>query len=60
MDYLTTKQVAEKWGISQRRVAKLCSEGRIEGAELMGKTWLIPSDSKKPNDLRLSSHQQLL
>jgi len=55
MDYLTTKQVAEKWGISQRRVAKLCSEGRIEGAKLMGNVWLVPENSKKPEDKRLKN-----
>ena len=53
MDFLTTKEVAANWGISQRRVAKLCSEGRIEGAVLKGKTWLIPSNTIKPNDQRL-------
>lgn len=55
MDYLTTKQVAEKWNISQRRVSKLCAEGRIEGVQLMGKTWLVPNDASKPVDQRLKS-----
>lgn len=53
MDYLTTKQIAEKWNISQRRVSKLCAEGRISGAQLMGKTWLVPVDTKKPDDKRV-------
>ena len=39
MEYLTTTQIAEEWNISRRRVAKLCAEGRIDGAKLMGKTW---------------------
>lgn len=52
MKYLTTAEFAEKWGISQRRVAIYCKEGRIEGAELKGRTWLIPEDTKKPNDPR--------
>ena len=56
MDYLTTKEMAEKWGISQRRVAKLCSEGRIEGAKLMGKTWWVPEDDEKPEDMRKKNH----
>ena len=55
MEYLTTKQIAEKWSISQRRVSKLCAEGRIDGAELMGKTWLVPADTKKPLDNRLKA-----
>ncbi len=48
MEYLTSIEIAEKWNISSRRVTKLCNEGRIEGAELKGKTWLIPAKSKKP------------
>lgn len=51
MDYYTTSELAEKWGIS-RRVTTLCIEGRLEGAILKGKTWLIPTDVVKPVDLR--------
>ena len=32
MEYLSIRQLAEKWGISARRINVLCSEGRIEGA----------------------------
>ncbi len=52
MGYLTTSEIAEKWGISRRRVTTLCREGRLEGAVLKGKTWLVPEDTVKPNDLR--------
>ncbi|MDO4486953.1 MAG: helix-turn-helix domain-containing protein [Bacillota bacterium] len=52
MDLMTTKEVAEIWGISARRVALLCSQGRITGAVKKGKTWLIPSDVEKPEDPR--------
>ena len=33
MDYMTTKQAAEKWQISDRRVLQYCNDGRIDGAE---------------------------
>lgn len=36
----------------QRRVGIYCKEGRLDGAMIKGKTWLIPSDSKKPEDPR--------
>jgi len=52
MDYATTKTIAEKWGISDRRVLQYCNAGRIEGAVKMGNTWLIPKDAKKPDDGR--------
>ncbi len=52
MEYLTVKEMAEKWGISGRRVNLLCNKGRIEGAEKKGFMWLIPKDAEKPADLR--------
>lgn len=52
MQYLTTAEIACKWGVSQRRVSLLCSEGRVEGSVLAGKTWLIPENARKPFDAR--------
>ena len=34
--------------MSERSVRNYCAEGRVEGAILVGKTWTIPSDAKKP------------
>ncbi|HEY8422013.1 MAG: helix-turn-helix domain-containing protein [Zhaonellaceae bacterium] len=53
MDYLTTKQAAEKWNISLRRVQVLCEQGRIKGAVRLGWAWAIPKDAEKPADLRM-------
>ena len=55
MEFLTTKQAAELWGISARRVALLCAQGRIPGTVKAGKTWLLPPDAKKPLDPRSSN-----
>lgn len=52
MDLISAKEAAEKWGISQRRVAVLCSESRIPGASMLGNMWVIPADAKKPEDER--------
>ena len=52
MEYYTTAELAGKWGISQRRVAIYCKEGRFEGAILKGITWLIPENVEKPQDPR--------
>ena len=58
--YLTVKEIAEKWGISERRVRILCSEGKIEGAVHEGRKWKIPSDAVKPEDGRYKSNQSLI
>jgi len=52
MNFLTTAEYAKLWNISQRRVAIYCKEGRIQGAILKGKTWLIPENTEKPKDPR--------
>mgnify|MGYP002588115088 FL=1 len=48
MKYLTVKQVAEKWNISERSVRNYCKNGRIVGAVIKGKHWIIPDDVEKP------------
>ena len=55
METMTIKQAAKLWGLSERRVAFLCNEGRVSGAEKHGRIWVIPSNSKKPLDNRSSS-----
>lgn len=52
MDYITTKEAAAKWSISDRRILQYCNDNRIEGAVKMSNTWLIPKDAKKPTDGR--------
>ncbi len=52
MDYMTTKEAAEKWGVSDRRILQYCHEERITGAVKMGNTWLIPKSTEKPKDGR--------
>lgn len=52
MGYLTAKQFSKIWGISERRIIKLCSDNRIDGAEKNGMVWLIPENTNKPADKR--------
>lgn len=58
--YLTVKQVAEKWKISDRRVRALCAQGKIDGAFQDGRLWKIPIDAQKPSDNRYKSTNSLL
>lgn len=57
LSYISAKEAAEKWGISQRRVAILCSEKRIEGAMMVGNMWIIPSLAEKPADKRVTRYE---
>ena len=55
MEYLSIKQISEKWGITVRRIQVLCAEGRTSGATKIGSYWAIPADAEKPNDQRIKS-----
>lgn len=48
MGFLTANEIAKKWNISERSVRNYCKQGRVKGAELKGKTWIIPEDAEKP------------
>ncbi|HEP1824118.1 TPA: Fic family protein [Streptococcus suis] len=58
--YMSVKQVAELWGISDRRVRDLCSQGKVEGAIREGRLWKIPQDTPKPVDGRYKRVESLL
>ena len=55
MPYLSVAKVSALWGISERSVRNYCAQGRIPGAFLVGKTWSIPADAKKPERLNSRS-----
>lgn len=55
MKYLSSKEAADKWGISERRVQILCNQNRIDGVIRIGSTWGIPDNVEKPKDARIKS-----
>lgn len=48
MNYISVNEAAKKWNISERSVRHYCAEGRVSGAILMNKTWMIPESAEKP------------
>ena len=50
--YLSIREEAEKWGVSERRVNQYCAEGRIPGVQRFGTSWAIPDTANKPGDPR--------
>ena len=47
MDFMSAREAADKWGISQRRVAVLCSENRISQAMMVGNMAAVNIDIKE-------------
>lgn len=52
LQYITAREAAEKWNISQRRVSILCAENRIPNVAMLGNMWIIPRNAEKPTDAR--------
>ena len=59
LEYISAPEAAKKWGISERRVQKLCEENRIPGIARISRMWLIPKDAKKPIDGRRKKGKEL-
>ena len=56
-EYISIREAAQHWGISERRVNQFCKEGRIEGARKFSGSWAIPRDARKPGDPRKAKKQ---
>lgn len=58
-DYISVKEAAKEWGISERRIQKLCEENRINGVMRYGRSWSIPQNAEKPDDWRRKDNRAL-
>ena len=45
--YMTINELAEKWGVTPRRIRAMCANGQIEGAAKLEREWAIPSSVEK-------------
>ena len=48
MAFVSVAEMAKTWGVSARSVRNYCAQGRVPGAFLAGKTWLLPENAEKP------------
>ena len=61
MNFLSVSEISKLWNVSERSVRNYCAEGRIPGAMLVGKTWMIPSAAVKPDrKARVSNNKKTL
>ena len=64
LEYISAPKAAKKWGISERRVQKLCEANRIPGVAKFSRLWLIPKDAKsrqiKENERKTESENSTI
>lgn len=61
--YLSTRQAAHRWGVSPRTVERWAEQGRIKGAQQIGRgghgVWIIPDEAGKPEVKRGRPKQEV-
>ena len=55
MEFITVKQAAERWGLSELRLLTMCNDGVSPGVLKFGHAWAIPENAEKPVDKRIKS-----
>ena len=56
-EYRSIREMAERWGVSERRVNQFCTQGRIPGARKFGTAWAIPAGAERPEDPRRAKQE---
>lgn len=51
MNYLTTAEAAERWGVARQTVLKWIARGKLPSATKAGRDWLIPAATPKPKPI---------
>jgi excisionase family DNA binding protein len=44
--FITAAEAAKMAGVTSRYIRTLCNEGRIRGAERLGRAWIVPKSFK--------------
>ena len=48
MQYVSVKEKAEEWSLTERQIQYYCKQSKIEGAIKQSGVWLVPTDAKNP------------
>lgn len=58
MEYMSTKEAAEKWGYSEGTIRKWCKNEKIQlivKPEKVSGRWRIPKDAECPRKIKIKS-----
>ena len=51
LEYITVRDAANKWKISEKDILSLCQKDKIIGVAKLGDKWIIPKNANKPKEL---------
>ena len=46
--YISVKEAAERWDVTERQVQRMCAADMIPGVIRFANSWAIPEDAVKP------------
>lgn len=46
--YITVQDAATKWNVTDRQVQLWCKAGKIPGATMLSRIWIIPENAQRP------------
>lgn len=47
--YITVQEAAVKWRVTDRQVQFWCKAGKIPGATMLSRIWIIPENAERPS-----------
>lgn len=50
--YITVKEAAQKWKVTNRQIQLWCKDSRIPGAIMLSRIWIIPENAERPTSTR--------
>lgn len=59
MKYLSVKEIAKLWDVSERTIRNYCQHNKIPGAFLTGKSWNIPENASLPSKNKITDNKLL-
>lgn len=51
LEYITVRDAANKWKISEKDILSLCQKDKIIGVAKLGDKWIIPKNANKPKEI---------
>jgi len=57
--YISVQMAAERWGVTMRQVQSWCKGGKVDGAYMLSRVWLIPENAPRPVPKRNRKHDKV-
>ncbi len=57
--YVTVQDAAVKWSVTDRQVQLWCKSGKIPGAIMLSRIWIIPDGAERPVSRKRENNRRI-